>query len=162
VVRTDRVRVFVDLPEMEAPRVQPGNRALVRVRSLGGRVFEGAVTRTAWALDPNARTLHTEVDVANPDKELRPGMYAEVSIELEESKSPCIVPATAVVMQQNQPWCFVVVDGKAVRKSVKVGISSGTETEITSGLDGDELVIAKAASLTDGQVVELTEPSAPK
>ena len=100
--------------------------------------------------------------MANPDKLLRPGMYAEVSIELEESKNPCVVPATAVVMQQNQPWCFVVVDGKAIRKSVKVGISSGAETEITSGLTDDDLVIAKAASLADGQPVELSEPPPPK
>lgn len=155
VVRTDRVRVFVDLPETEVALVRAGNRALVRVPSLAGREFEGSVTRTAWALDPAARTLHTEVDVPNPTGELRPGMYAEVSIELAASKNPCIVPITALVTQQNQPWCFVLKDGKAVRQAVTVGVKSKTEVEIASGLNGDELVITKAAGLTDGQAVEL-------
>ena len=160
VVRNDRVRVFVDLPETEAPLVRDGSHAVVRVRALAGRDFVGAVTRTAWALDPNTRTLHTEVDVPNPDGVLRPGMYAEVAIELAHSKAPCIVPASAVVVQQNKTWCFVAEDGKAVRKPVTVGVKSATEAEITSGLTGNEWVISKAASLSDGQAVAVEGPPA--
>jgi hypothetical protein len=63
-----------------------------------------------------------------------------------------------VVIQANQAWCFVTEQGKAVRKFVTVGVNNGTEVEITSGLSGDELVIAKSANLTDDQAVELGEP----
>ncbi|MBI3837927.1 MAG: efflux RND transporter periplasmic adaptor subunit [Planctomycetia bacterium] len=159
VVRTDRVRVFIDLPEMDAPLAGAGDPAVVRVQSLSGRDFPGEITRTAWALDPTSRTLHTEVDVPNESGELRPGMYAQVTIDLAEAPNALIVPAAAVVAGDNATWCFVVEDGKAKRKPVFVGLKSGNEVEITSGLDDHDLVIqTKGASLTDGQSVELVEP----
>jgi RND family efflux transporter MFP subunit len=158
VVRTDRVRVFVDLPEMDAPLANQGDHAVVRVQSLAGRDFPGEIIRTAWALDPTSRTLHTEVDVPNPSAELRPGMYALVSIVLAERPNALTVPAVAVVTQDNGSWCFVVEQGKAVRKPVGVGLKSGNDVEITSGLDERDLVIqAQGASLSDGQSVELVE-----
>ncbi len=163
VVRTDRVRVFVDLPEMDAPLADEGDRAVVRVQSLAGRDFAGSVARTSWALDPTTRSLHTEVDVPNAGGELRPGMYAQVTIDLAERENAVVVPGAAVVIQDNRPWCFVLEEGKAVRKPVVVGIKSADEVEIASGLSGDEWVIQdKGASLTDGQAVELVEPAAVK
>ena len=121
------------------------------------------MTRTSWALDPTTRTLHTEVDVANGDGLLRPGMYARVSIDLAEAQAACIVPTTAVVTAENRAWCFVVENGKAVRKPVTLGLTSGNEVEITSGLSGDELVIqGKGASLASGRAVELIEATPAK
>jgi RND family efflux transporter MFP subunit len=159
VVRTDVVRVFADLPETEVSLVNPGDPAVVRVPSLAGREFTGSVTRTSWSLDPTTRTLHTEIDVPNPKGELRPGMYAEVSIHLAETPDALVVPASAVVTQDNQTVCFVVADGKAIRKPVTVGLKSGSEVAIAAGLTGDELVVqAKGASLTDGQPVLLIAP----
>jgi HlyD family secretion protein len=163
VVRTDRVRVFVDLPEMDAPLANAGDHAVVRVQSLSGRDFPGEITRTAWALDPTSRTLHTEVDVPNPDGALRPGMYAQITIDLAEQPGALTVPAAAVVSQDNGTWCFVVDHGKASRKPVTIGLKSGGEVEIASGLDESDLVIqAKGASLTDGQGVEGVEATPAK
>jgi RND family efflux transporter MFP subunit len=150
------VRVFVDLPEMDAPLANKGDHAVVRVQSLSGRDFPGEIERTAWALDPTSRTLHTEVDVPNESGELRPGMYAQITIDLAEVHNAIVVPAAAVVTQDNATWCFVVKEGKANRKPVTVGLKSGNEVEITSGLDEHDMVIQpKGASLTDGQRVEL-------
>jgi RND family efflux transporter MFP subunit len=122
------------------------------------------VTRTSWALDPTTRTLHTEVDIENPDGQLRPGMYALVTIDLAERQDAIVVPATAVVTADNGVWCFVVEkSGQAVRKPVTLGLASGNEVEIATGLVGDERVIStKGASLTDGQAVELIEPAPAK
>jgi HlyD family secretion protein len=103
-VRTDRVRVFVDLPEMDAPLADVGDAAVVRVQSLAGQDFRGLVARTSWALDPATRTLRTEVDVPNDDGKLRPGMYAQVEIELAERPDACVVPLAAVVQQDNRAW----------------------------------------------------------
>jgi HlyD family secretion protein len=156
VVRTDRVRVFVDLPEMDAPLANQGDHAVVHVQSLSGRDFPGEIERTAWALDPTSRTLHTEVDVPNESGELRPGMYAQITIDLAEVQNAIVVPAAAVVTQDNATWCFVVKEGKANRKPVTVGLKSGNEVEITSGLDEHDMVIQpNGASLIDGQRVEL-------
>jgi len=83
VVRTDVVRIVTDIPELEAPQVNIGARAMIRVQSLGGEEIEGQVTRTAWVLDPSSRTLRTEIDLPNPSGHLRPGMYATVRITLK-------------------------------------------------------------------------------
>ncbi len=163
VVRVDPVRVFVDLPEMDAPLAEVGDQATIRVQALAGRDFPGKVTRTAWALDSMTRTLHTEVDVPNADRVLRPGMYAQVSIELANSADALVVPASAVVTQGGQSWCFAIDNGKAIRKVVTLGIKSGGEVEIISGLNGDELLAKdRAASLSDGQAVEVSEPASGK
>jgi multidrug resistance efflux pump len=76
VVRTDLVRVFVDVPEADAPFVGDGGSAQVQVQALGDRDFEGRVTRSSWLLANQTRTLRTEIDLPNPQGLFRPGMYA--------------------------------------------------------------------------------------
>jgi HlyD family secretion protein len=80
--RVDIVRVVVEVPETDAPRVQTGARALVEVPALGGQHFEGKVTRTTRALDPKTRTLRAEIDLPNRDGKLLPGMTATVTSKL--------------------------------------------------------------------------------
>ncbi len=87
VARTDMVRIVTDIPELEAPLVDVGDRAFIRVQALGGEEFEARVTRTAWVLDPSARTLRTEIHVKNDAGRLRPGMYATVRILLDEDQA---------------------------------------------------------------------------
>ncbi|HEY2893736.1 MAG TPA: efflux RND transporter periplasmic adaptor subunit [Pirellulales bacterium] len=159
VVRTDRVRVFVDVPELDAPSVDVGDRAVILVQSLPGTEFLGEVTRTSWALDPDTRTLHTEIDVPNLDKQLRPGMYAQVTIEVSEAPDALVIPANATLVDnQGRVACFAVLDGKAARKLVQLGIRAGDEVQVLAGLDGDELLIVRPASTLDGQRVESNAP----
>jgi hypothetical protein len=86
VVRFDRVRIVVQVPEADALLVRQGTRAVIRVRGLAGRAFEGKVTRTAPTLDPQSRTLRAEIDLPNPKEELRPGMFATVALTVETEK----------------------------------------------------------------------------
>jgi HlyD family secretion protein len=79
-VRVDRVRVVVDVPEKDALRVENGTEATVLINAIQGQVFKGTVARTGWRLDPETRTLRVEIDLPNPDGNLRPGMYAHVSL----------------------------------------------------------------------------------
>jgi RND family efflux transporter MFP subunit len=163
VVRIDPVRVFIDVPEMDAPLVDVNDEASVRVQSLAGERFPGKVTRTSWTLEPNTRTLRTEVDLPNADGKLRPGMYAQVTLTLVEHEDACVVPASTVVNHEDRTWCFVVEGNKAVRKPVTLGIKSAGAVEILSGLGGDERVVQNGvASLSDGQTVEIIEASAAK
>jgi HlyD family secretion protein len=161
VVRIDQMRVFVDLPEMDAALADVGDRAVVRVQSLADRDFAGKVTRTSWALDTTSRTLRTEVDVPNVDGTLRPGMYARVTIDLAERENALVVPASAIFTQDDRSWCAVIDAGKAVRHAVGIGIKSGNEVEIVSGLDDvQQVVLTGGASLSDGQAVEVLAPAA--
>jgi len=163
VARDDLVRITVGVPEMYAIEVEPGDRALIRLQASAGKDFEGKVTRTSWTLDAKNRTLRTEIDVPNPKGALRPGLYAYATIVVEEHAGALTVPITALVRQDSQSFCIAVVDGRAVRKPVAVGLEDGTRAEILSGLEGNEAVVkAYAASFAEGQPLAVIEPEATK
>jgi HlyD family secretion protein len=156
--RTDVVTIVVDLPEMYSTDVNPGDGALVKLQAMKGRTVAGKVTRTAWALDSKTRTIRTEIDIPNPGGKLRPGLYAYATVIVEEHKDVLTIPTTAVIQDKDKAFCVVVVDGKPARRPIGTGLSDGTRTEVTSGLEGTELVVkANAASLSDGQPVNVQD-----
>jgi RND family efflux transporter MFP subunit len=167
VERIKPVRVFVNLPEPEAVWVRDGDAALIRVQSLQGPPFKGAVTRTAKSLNPQNRTLRTEIDLPNTEGKLLPGMFVNVTI-IAEHKNVWAVPPTAIVVQGEQTFCFRVENSKAVRTPVQVGLRGSELVEVLkkqtkpakAGEDGpweefagDEEVISNPAGLADGQAV---------
>jgi RND family efflux transporter MFP subunit len=159
VARSDVVTIAVDVPEVVAVEVNPGDRASVKLQAMSGRVVEGKVSRISWALDPKTRTIRVEIDIPNPDGRLRPGLYAYATVVAEEHPDVLTVPATAIVEGNGQPRCVVVADGKAARRPVVLGLNDGTRAEVISGLAaGDAVVKANAASLADGQPVQVVEP----
>jgi multidrug efflux pump subunit AcrA (membrane-fusion protein) len=162
VSRFDAVTISLGVPEAEAPFVNTGDAARVRVLALEGRTFEGKVTRTAWALESETRTLLAEIDLPNPDGILRPGLYAYTTIVAEEHPDAITLPTTAIVRDAGKTFCVVVRDGRAVRKEITVGLTEGKRSEVLSGLEGNEQVVdANAASLVDGQAVVVNKPLAP-
>jgi len=136
------VRIFVDVPQSYAPFIHTGLAAVVTVQQLPGRLFAGKVMRTSESLDPNTRTLLTEVDVPNPASSLLPGMYAQVTLRSVIAEPPLLVPGDALVTRANGTRVAVVgEDGIVHFQKVSVGRDYGTETEVLSGLQGQELVI---------------------
>jgi HlyD family secretion protein len=163
IAKSDIVTIWVAVPEVFAPVVNPGDRAEVKLQAVPGRIIEGKVTRISWALDPKVRTLRVEIDIPNPDAKLEPGLYAYATVIAEEHPDVLTVPATAVVSEPGKDYCVAIVNGKAVRRPIRVGLSDGTRTEVVSGLEGDEAVVkASAASLTDGQALAVIVPDAAK
>ncbi|MBA3315342.1 MAG: efflux RND transporter periplasmic adaptor subunit [Planctomycetota bacterium] len=160
VARADRVRVFLEVPEVEAAKVDNGDPAAVRVQALDGLEIAGEVTRTSWALDTANRTLSTEIDVDNAEGRLRPGMYATATIRLAQRENALTLPVTAITRKPEGAFCFILRDGEAVMTPVKLGLRVGGDWEIASGLSGNETVaLTKADSLQDGQAVEPVAPS---
>ena len=86
VAQFDRLRVVVDVPEMDALRIRKGTEAAVRIPASQGRVLKLAVARTAEALDRQSRSLSTEIDLPNPDGRLLPGMFANVTFTPQPTK----------------------------------------------------------------------------
>ncbi|WP_168221691.1 efflux RND transporter periplasmic adaptor subunit [Aquisphaera giovannonii] len=161
VARTGIATISVGVPEADAPRVEVGDEAVIRLLALEDRKFQGKVTRTSWALEPSTRTLAAEIDIPDPEGVLRPGLYAYATIVVEEHKAALTVPATSVVKEGGKAYCVTVADRKAARREVKTGLNDGKRVEILSGLgEGDRVVEANAASLADGQPVEVAEPPA--
>jgi multidrug resistance efflux pump len=82
--RTDRVRVVIAIPERDVLHIEPGNPVEVEIEALPGKKWSAKVSRTSHAEDPKTRTMRVEIDVANAENRLRPGMSAKVSILLEK------------------------------------------------------------------------------
>jgi RND family efflux transporter MFP subunit len=160
VARTDKVRVFLDIPELESPLADVHDQATVRIQSLPGKEFNTVVARTSWSLEAANRSLRAEVDIDNPSGYLRPGVYAMVTVLLEQRENVLTLPATAIVREGNMAYCCVVHSGRIARTPVELGLRSGDEIEVVSGLDERQsVVLTRADTLVDGQQVEVSLPS---
>jgi multidrug efflux pump subunit AcrA (membrane-fusion protein) len=168
VQQIDPVRVFVNVPASDAAWVQDGDPVSLQLLGAGGELFRGKITRNARSLDPQARTLRTEIDVPNPDKKLLPGAYVQARITVQHP-NVWTLPAAAVLTEGDQTFCFRVEGNKAVRTPLQVGLRGGGLVEVlkkqarppSAGEEGrweaitgaEEVVAADAGALRDGQPV---------
>jgi HlyD family secretion protein len=169
--RMDPVLFVVGVPEADAPYVAAGSKVRVRVPALAGREFTARVTRTSWALNNTSRTLLAQVDLPNPKGEFLPGMYAYGSVFIERPDVRAL-PVSAITQIGNQNYCYLVIDGKAVRTPVQTGVSDGSWVEVTGKLarsarsseevwvafDGAEAVIdGNLSEISDGELVTVDQ-----
>jgi len=145
VQRDDPVRVVLQVPELQAALVKPHTRAAVRPYSSRGAPIEGEVTRTASSLEAS-RSMRAEIELANPSGQLLTGMYAQVTLVLEQHDDVLSVPAAAVGTEGAERTVFTVENDKAVRHVVTTGIEDGGRIEIVSGLAEDAQVIVTGRS----------------
>ncbi len=157
IVQTEKVRVSLNVPETEAVLVKHEGKAAIKVPALNNRVFDGKVARTSWVLNTSTRTLECEIEVANDEGLLRPGMYANVELIVSQKSDVLSVPRSAIVQQDGKPTSLVVTaDGTIARRPLQTGIVTATDIEVVSGLDGTEDVIsANANAFKEGQKVAL-------
>ena len=150
-----RMRTYVYAPQGVIGLIRRGMPAQLTVQDFPGRVFNGTVTRFATSLDLSTRTMLTEVDIDNPERQLYPGMYANVTLQLETHAGAIEVRDSAVATGPDGSYVYVVRDGVLDRVPVTTGIRSGTSVEIVSGLKGGEQVVsALDPGLSDGQMVK--------
>jgi RND family efflux transporter MFP subunit len=154
VAESDLLRLRMPVPESDVPYIQVGGEVQVKV-SATGRTFAGKIVRFSRALDTNTRTMLTEVDVPNHDLSLSPGMYAETTIQLQQTEDTLILPAQAVVQNGDQSYVLMVDATNHVEKrSVTLGIQTSNRVEITSGLRaGDNVIAAGQTAYQPGEAV---------
>jgi membrane fusion protein (multidrug efflux system) len=157
----DTLRVSVYVPEEETSRIRRGMPATLRLREFPGREFVGSVTRFATALDLSTRTMLTEVDLRNPAHELYPGMYADVTLELERHPGALSLPASAIGGAGDARFVYVVRDGALVKLPVTLGIADAGAVEVVSGLHGDERIVTTVTpALREGAEVQAIDAGA--
>jgi len=159
-VAIDPMLVFIDVPQAFAPSVHPGVTAKLTADGFGNRTFDGAVFRSAGALDPGAHTMTTEVRVPNPDGTLMAGMYVRVGLTLSSSQSVVEIPATALYMDA-AGLRVAKVDKEKKLHFVPIAIArdTGANLQISSGLTPTDKILRIAIpGLVEGQVVEPVAP----
>ena len=159
---SDVIRVWLYVPQDAAFGVKPGIEAVVRVPAMPNLTFPGKVTRIADALQLGTRTLLTEVDVPNPDGTLQPGVYCTVELKIPRQSAALIVPASAIIFNQNGIQVAVVENGVAHLNKITITTDYGTEVEVNEGVkDGDQVVLQPPVNLAEGDKVQITsEPPA--
>jgi RND family efflux transporter MFP subunit len=160
IAAVDRLRVYVNVPEIYSPHVKPGEHADLILTEFPGRKFAGTVVRESGGIDTTTRTLLTEIDVNNPTGELKPGGYAEIHLALPTSVTTFTLPVYATIFKSAGMQVAIVTDGNTIAlKSITPGRDFGNNIEVIAGLKGDEsVVINPPESLTEGQKVRLAEP----
>jgi RND family efflux transporter MFP subunit len=161
IMQENVIRVFVNVPQDAAFGVAPGIDAILRVPELPDRELPGKVTRIADALQPGTRTLLTEVDIANPDGTLMPGIYCTIELRIPRKTPSLSVPADAIIFNGDGMQVAVVSSGKAELRKVSVKRDLGTRVELDSGIKaGEEVILNPPVTLVDGSKVQ-PRPEAP-
>ncbi|MDB4884941.1 MAG: efflux transporter, family, subunit, partial [Gemmatimonadetes bacterium] len=162
IASTDTVRTFVTVPETYAASIRPGLQADVVIQGLANRRFSGFVARTSGALDPGSRTLLTEIDIANRDLALLPGMYAQVQLHFPRVSPPLTIPATSLVIRSSGPQVMMVERGRDPQtgtvhfRTVQIGRDYGATVELAGGIiDGATIVLNPNANLIEGSKVRI-------
>jgi RND family efflux transporter MFP subunit len=155
----DVIRTQVFVPQDEAFGLGPGVDAVIRVPEIPDRTFPGKVTRIASALQPGSRTLLTEIDVPNPDGALSPGIYCTVELLIPRKTPSMIIPADAVVFDENGLHVAVVKDGVAHLQKITIARDFGTEVEVHDGVEaGDQVILNPMVNLAEGSKVAARRP----
>ena len=151
--QSDVLRLRMPIPERDVPLVHVGSQVTVHVQATGQQ-FPGTVVRYTRDVSNATRTMLTEVDVNNPHLTLTPGMYADVTFNLEQKDNALLIPASAVI-QGDQPSVMLVDSNHRVQKRpIVLGISNGNAQEVTAGLQpGDKVIIGGQSELQPGQQV---------
>ena len=164
IASTDKLRVFVNVPEAYAAATKPGLKAELALAAFPGRRFTGILARTASAIDVASRTLLVEIETLNPTGELLPGSYTEVHLRLPAASATWRLPVNTLMFRSEGVRVAVVREGGRIAITpVTPGRDLGTEMEIVAGLTGVEMVVANPpSSLVEGQVVRVaqTDPGA--
>ncbi len=151
------VKAVINVTENDLTLVRRGMEAMVKFDAFPDEAFHGTVTRISPAIDPATRTFATEVTISNPKGEIKPGLFAYVTLDFG-SRNNVVVPDRAVVKQTGSGNKFVYVykGGKVSFNLVELGRRLDSGYEIISGVaDGDSVVITGQSRLADGVSVTL-------
>lgn len=158
-VQVDTVKVVVGVAERDLPFIKEGvTSAKVSVDAYPDTAFRGTVQRISPIVDERTRTVEVEVHVPNPDRRLKPGMFARVELLLREKKGVPAIPEHAVTWVDEKPYVTVVNDSKAHRVPVKLGLTEGPIVELLEGPPPGALIVTRGhEGLGDGEPIQATE-----
>ncbi len=147
-----RIWVNVDIYEDDLPWMKIGDRAEMTVRAAPGRLFTGKVTFIHPTMQKRSRTVRVRLEFDNPELVLKPGMFANVKLHVDEQPNAVVVPSEAIVRSGTREQLFVVREpGKFEPRLVTLGVSAGGYTQILVGVEVGEEVVTSSQFLIDSE-----------
>ena len=155
IVRTNPLRIRIDIPEQAIPEVRVGQSVSVTTSAWPDQNFSGRVARIAPNVSATSRTMTVEAEIENNGGALKPGQFATVRILQERAEPAVLVPARAVLTEAGVSRVYVIKDGRAEQRLVQTGQTEGDLIEIKSGIAADEQVATSGVEqLSDGIAVK--------
>jgi len=151
-----RVKILAEVYERLLAHLKTGTPAEIRVPAYPDKVFKGSVKRLSPMINPETRTSTAEIWIDNKDLMLKSGMFAEVSLILEEKNNVVLLPVDYIVIREDQKVVFVEKDGRVSKRAIRLGLQEGLLCEIVNGLSPGERVVAVGQDiLKDGDSVNI-------
>jgi len=145
---------YLHVPEREYRRIGIGQNASIAVDALQGVRFEGTVVRVSPVVDPLTGTFKITIEVSDPSRRLKPGMFGRISIVYDKRENALKIPRSAIVQEAGEPSIFVIDDDTAHRRVVHTGYVEAGQIEIVDGLsDGEQFVLVGQTGLREGSKV---------
>ena len=149
------LRVFIYVPQNIAPFIRNGDAATITAAGYPGQKFTGSITRHPEALSPDTRTMLVEVDLANENQALYPGMYATAEFTVKMGAGAPMVPDDALVFRDGKVYVPVVRNNQLHLAEVTLGYDNGQMVEIISGINqADKVAVNVGQAARDGENVQ--------
>ena len=153
-----KAEIDLDVPESYLPKIALGQKAIIEVDAYPGEEFTGKVLRISPMVDLATRTAPIEIIIENQDRRLQSGTFAKVNLIIEEHKNYPVILKESVIGRVDPQYVYVIENGCASLRQVKLGVRKGAYVEVLEGLrEGESVVIMGQQKLRDGACVVMEE-----
>lgn len=144
------------VPESDVAKMRVGTNATIRVDAMPDQPFSGRVARISPVLDPSTRSATVEIEIPNPNMQLRAEMFVRVEMNLESSRQAVLIPRQSLVYRGDSSGVYVVDRGQQTFRFIETGLTQDTHVEVLSNLAPGTVVVAKGASmLREGDIMKI-------
>ena len=155
-VNVDKIKINVNVPELDVRYLKVGQKTMVRVDAFPGRELFGVIDFVAYKADPATKTFHVKVIVDNPGHDIRPGMIARVAFLRRVIPDALAAPIFSIVDKGGERILFVEKDGVVQARTISIGAIEGDKVQITKGVQpGDNLIVTGQTEVEEGMKVQV-------
>jgi len=155
IVRTNPLRIRIDIPEQAIPEVRVGQSVSITTSAWPDKNFAGRVARIAPNVSATSRTMTVEAEIDNSSGALKPGQFATVRILQERAEPAVLIPTRAVIKEAGVSRVFVIKNGHAEQRLVQTGQTESDLVEVRMGVAADEQVAtSNLEQLSDGIAIK--------
>ena len=151
---------YLHVPEREFRRIDPSQMASINVDALQGARFDAQVARVSPIVDPDTGTFKITIEVSDPSRRLKPGMFGRISIVYDSHLNVLQIPRSAIIEEAGTTSVFVVTGEIVEKRVIHTGFTEGGNIEVIDGIDDDdEIVFVGHTNLKDGSKVAVIDPT---
>lgn len=150
----ESVKAYANVPEKYYSFIRKGMPASISLDAYPGEVFAGSVNNVRPVIDPLSRTTQIEIVLLNGSKRIKPGMFGKIDLALKKVSAALIIPFDAV-MGDVEKTVYVSEGGKAIKRSVTLGLQQGNSVQVVKGLlQSDKVIVSGQRVVNDGVLIQ--------